>query len=474
MAEVSTKKAAMINAGGKYSKVLLSVIVNAILARILSADDYGIVAVITVFSTLFTTLSDMGFGTAIIQRKDLRKDEIDDIYSFTVYLSLFLTIVFCLCAYPIAIFYENKAYIPLGLLLSISLFFNALNMVPNGILNREKKFVSIAVRTVAVYVVSSIITVILAYCGLRYYALIFQAIISAFLQFGWNFITTRPKFHFRFNMGSVKKIFSYSGFQFAFNLVNYFSRNLDNLLTGKYVGNTELGFYNKAYTLMLYPVNNLAGVVSPVLHPILSDYQDQKEIIYQKHMKIVRLFLCIGLYVSLLCYLGAEEVVNILYGSNWQESVICFQYLSLAIATQMVNSSAGAVYQAIGNTRLLFLNSCINTVITVVAICIGVFWGESIAILSICVSIAYIFHFLTAFFMLVRFGFQYSLLRFVKEISSEIIVLLVLVAAVIVYPFQVNQIFLSFLLKAVYLSIPFVITLLLTKEIRLFKWLLKK
>ena len=73
------KKAALINAAGKYSKIFLSLIVNAVLARILSAEDYGVVAVITVFSTFFTTFSDMGFGPAIIQNKDLTEDDINNI-----------------------------------------------------------------------------------------------------------------------------------------------------------------------------------------------------------------------------------------------------------------------------------------------------------------------------------------------------------------------------------------------------------
>ena len=73
---ISMKRAALINAAGKYSKIFLSVIVNAVLARILSAEDYGIVAVIIVFSTFFTTFSDMGFGPAIIQNKDLTKEDI--------------------------------------------------------------------------------------------------------------------------------------------------------------------------------------------------------------------------------------------------------------------------------------------------------------------------------------------------------------------------------------------------------------
>ena len=147
---MNIRKAALINAVGKYAKIFLTVIVTAILARILSASDYGIVAVITVFSTFFTTLSDMGFGPAIIQNKDLTDSDIDNIYSFTVYISVILMILFSLFSILIAMFYDNDVYIPLGQLLSISLLFNALNMVPNGILNRDKKFISIAVRTVVV------------------------------------------------------------------------------------------------------------------------------------------------------------------------------------------------------------------------------------------------------------------------------------------------------------------------------------
>ena len=267
------KKAVLINAAGKYLKILLSIVVSAILARILSAEDYGIIAIITVFSTFFTTLSDMGFGAAIIQNKDLNEDDIDNIYSFTVYMSVLFMIIFAICSFPIALFYSDPVYIPLGILLSVSLLFNALNMIPNGILNREKKFVSIAVRTVAVYVGAAVITIVLALMGLRYYALVVQAILTALFTFIWNFATTRPHFHVRFDINSIKKVINYSGYQFAFNMVNYFSRNLDSLLTGKFMGSAELGYYNKPYNLMLYPVNNLTGVISPVLHPILSDYQ---------------------------------------------------------------------------------------------------------------------------------------------------------------------------------------------------------
>lgn len=464
---MTLKKAAFINACGKYSKVLLTLIVNAILARILSATDYGIVAIITVFSTFFTTFSDMGFGVAVIQNKKLSKYDIDNIFSFTIYMSIILMLIFAGCSKFIAEFYKNPVYVPLGILLSISLLFNSANMVPNGILNRNKKFVILAVRTTLVYFFSAIITIILAVVGLRYYALAIQAVLTAVFTFLWNIITTKPKFYFNFEFKSVKKVINYSGYQFAFNVVNYFARNLDNLLTGKFMGSAQLGYYDKAYNLMLYPVNNLTGVVSPVLHPILSDYQNNYELIYIKYMKVFKILFCIALYIAPLCYLASNEIVDIMYGNNWGDAASCFKYLSLAIIPQMLNSSTGGIFQAIGNTKLLFWNSCINTAITVIAILIGIFFGKSIIVLSICVAIAYIFHFFTAYYMLIVMGFHYKISKFIKDILPDIVILIGMFTAVILYPLGVNSnVLFEFMKKALYSLGFFIVFLLITKEYR--------
>lgn len=105
---MSLKSAALFNAAGRYSKVVLALLVNAALARILTPGDFGIIAIVTVFTTLFTAVSDMGFGTAVVQRKDLLRSQIDDIFSFTGYMSLAIAIVFFLCGWPIAVFFSRQ------------------------------------------------------------------------------------------------------------------------------------------------------------------------------------------------------------------------------------------------------------------------------------------------------------------------------------------------------------------------------
>lgn len=471
---MNIKKASLINAIGKFSTIFLNLAVNAVLARILSAEDYGVVAVITVFSTFFTTFSDMGFGAAIIQKKDLTQEDVSNIFSFTGYVAVSLAAVFLLLAYPISLFYGNPVYVTLGAMLSVSLFFNALNMVPNGMMNRDKRFVQIAVRTVVVYLGAAVCTIFLAFAGLRYYALAIQAILTALFNFLWNYLQTRPKFRFRFQPESIKKVLNYSGFQFAFNIVNYFSRNLDNLLTGKFIGSAALGYYNKAYNLMLYPVNNLTGIVSPVLHPILSDYQDQPKVIYEKYMKLVKLLASMGILIAPVCYLAGKEAIEILYGADWHDSILCFQLLSLAIIPQMINSSAGAIFQAINQTKLLFLNSCINTTITVIAILIGIFAGGDIVVLSLCVAIAYNIHFVTAFTMMVKLGFRFRLADFLLRMLPQGIMLVIMVCGVLTYPFAIGNVFLSAVVKFAWLAVFYGAGLLITKQHRLLLSVLKK
>lgn len=457
----SIKKAAIINAIGKYSKILLGIIVEIVLARLLTPHDYGVVAIVTVFTTFFAIFSDMGLGTAVIQRKDLTKQDIDQLYTFTVYAAFLLALLFYFFSYIIASFYQSAIYVKIGHLLSISLFFDTLNMIPNGVLNRQKLFVTIAVRTLIVYVASAAIAITLAFLGARYYSLVVQAIVASFFTFIWNIKTTKLKFRLKYNNDPLKKVASYSGFQFAFNLTNYFSRNLDNLLAGRFIGSTKLGYYNKAYTLMQYPISNLTGVITPVLHPILSDYQNEQEILYQKYLKVVKLLAAIGIWAEAICIFAGPEIINIMYGSKWNNSVRCFQLLSISIATQMINSSAGAAYQAMGNTFWLFTQGLINTVITVAAIIFGVFWGKTIYSLALWVSLSFIANFIVSYFCLIVFVFKKSFVKFIKELFPYIITGVVIMISTWIFPLSFHNVWLMLFSKVMYISFIFIVSIIL-------------
>lgn len=468
------KKAALINTLGRYSIIIIQLFVSAILSRILSPDDFGVIVVITVFSTFFSMIANMGFSTAIIQNKDLNKEDIDNIYSFTVYLSFIVALIFALSSFFIAYFYKDDIYIPVTMLLSITLFFDALSMVPNGVLNREKRFEIIAVRSFVTYSFSAVIAVVLAVLGFKCYAIVIQTIIASVGTFVWNYIFTKPKFIAKFNSKSVKKIANYSGYQFASNFVNYFADNLDNLLTGKLMGKAELAFYNKAYNLILYPVNNLSGVIAPVLHPILADYQKNKREIYEKYINIIKLIALIGAFVQAVFIMSSGEIIIIMYGSQWASSIICFHILSFCIIFRMINSVSGAVFQALGNTKLLFQNGFINSVITVLLILLGVLVLKNIKALAICVAIAYIIHYLTASTMLIKSGFNYSVISYYKDIFKEVIIFVIMMISANIHILDNANVFIGLTLKVIFLSAVFALLLFITGEYKIILSLFRK
>ena len=311
-AELEIKKATIINFISKYSNIIVQLILNSILARILTPDDYGIVAVITVFISFFTLIAEMGIGPSIVQNRDLTDEDLSNIFIFTLIMAVVISLGFVIFSYPLSIFYKDRVYISLGSILAIGIFFNVLNIVPNALLRKNKQFKSLGIRTVIINTLCGFFTIILAINGAKYYSLVINTSLVGFLTFILNLYYSKMSIYYKFSFSSVRKIKEYSSYQFAFDFINYFSRNLDNLLVGKLMGQIMLGYYDKAYRLMLYPVQNLTHVITPVLHPILSDYQHNREVIYDQYIKIVKLLSLIGVFFSVFCYFSADEIINIM------------------------------------------------------------------------------------------------------------------------------------------------------------------
>ena len=448
---MNIKKAVLINAMGKYSTIVIQLAVNIVLARLLSPGEYGISAVITTFSTFLYTLSAMGLGTAIVQIKNLDRDDIDSIFTFSVYVSLGLGVIFGFFSFAIAAMYGNQVYIKLGWMLSISLFFNGMNMVPEGVMSRDKRFVSMAVRTAVVYSAAGILAVILAYLHFSFYALIVQNIFSGVSSFVWNYMSTKPRFRLHFQILSIKKIFSYSAYQMGAQIVGYFGTNIDTLIGGMLLGEADVGYYNKAYTLSNYPVNNFAAVISGVLHAVLSDYQDDKNKLYEYHIRINRILGLAGVYIGTVCYLAADELMTILFGTNWSFSIICFRILSITMIFRMMNSATNAIYQSLGRTDLLFRERCIKVAIMIGFVLFGIFKLGGLKGFVSGVTMAYACFYALTVAMLCIWGFESSIFQHIWEMRKEIAVQAFMIAALLIYPFSYDDLWLSFIVKAVYL-----------------------
>lgn len=411
----------------KYSNIIINIGITAILARKLSPEEYGIVAVVLVFVTFFQTISQMGIGTAIIQNKELDEKNISDIFKFTIVMGILVGIAFYFSSYLIAYFYEDNVYVPIGQILSLTVAAYTINIVPNGIITRDKRFKQLGIISIVCNLLGGILAVVLAYLGFSYYALVIKSVFIAVSRLIATIIAAKIKMYRGYDRSSIKKIAKYSFFQFMFQVINYFSRNLDNILIGKYLGEAMLGLYDKAYRLMLYPVQNLSNVMSPVMHPILSDHQKDKRKIYDVYKKVTKYLLMIGVPIVVMLYFYPTQIIGILYGDTWLEIVPTFKILAISIIIQLVLTTSGSIFQSANRTDMLFLSGVLSAVTMISGITYGVVTGRLEAVAT-GILIAMTINFFQCYYLLIVKVLEQSLMDFFKNFASAIGIGLVLSA----------------------------------------------
>lgn len=384
---------------GKYSNVLIQLIVNAVLSRVLNPYDYGVVSVIQVFLLFFTTIVDAGLGPAIIQNKTLTEHDNRVLFTYSIAFSALLSVIFACCAPFIAWFYHDRQYVWLTLAMTSVLFFQGINMVPNALMDKDKRFKEVNVRLIIANVSGGVVGIVAAVCGLGAYALILSFLVPAIVAFCLNMwlLRTRPAWHTE--RESLRKVWTFAKSQFGFNFINYFSRNTDKILVGKMMGPVALGNYAKSYQLLMMPNQVLLGVLNPVLLPVLSDYQDDVAFVRRSYMKIVHVLALVGVPVSVFLCFESRDVIFFLYGNQWTEAVMPFAILALTVWIQMTMSSTGAIFQTLGKANYLFWNGCITAVILVTTTIIGCVRGDLIT-LSFSLSIGFLLNFIIIYWLM--------------------------------------------------------------------------
>lgn len=455
----------------KYSGIIISIVIGAVLSRLLTPEEFGIVALVTVFVGFFNLLSDFGLGQAVVQNQSLNDKDVHSIFSFSILLGFLLSGLFFLAAPLIAGFYDEPELINVSRLLSLAILFYSLQIIPKALFQKALKFKQIGLITVSVQFFSGVIAIILAYAGYSYYALVIQSILVGGISLIIFYSLKPVKIEWRIQLSAIKKIIRFSSFQFMFNFINYFSRNADNFLIGKFLGSASLGYYDKAYRLMSMPVQNLTHVITPVLMPVLSKYQDDKNFVFNSYLKVVKLLATIGFPLSVFLYFSAGDIIHILYGPQWTQSIPVFKLLALTVGIQMVLSSSGSIFQIVNRTDLLFISGFLNAITMIGGISYGIFIAKSLEAVGYGLIGAFCFNFFVGFFFLVHKALKKSLRTFLKAFGFPLFIAMVLLVFLWIFAtIEPSSIVLAFIVKISIAGLTFFGLIMSRKEYRsLFK-----
>lgn len=443
----SIKAASFLQLGSKFVSVVVQLVVTMVLARLLMPEQYGVVAVLTAFSSLFTVLADAGISTAVAQFQDLEQSDYERLFFVSLLLGVILSVCFIFLSFGIAWLYGNDIYVPLGAILTLSILFNALNMVPNGILLKEKKFSLIGLRLIMCNIVVGVMAVALAFVGLGAFAIVLQSVLTSLFVLVWNLVTS----HLRMSFGDVRPVLSkvgkYSAYLLGNDAIVWLSGNADSLLAGKMFGEAALGYYNKAFSLYGYPINILAAPITSTLIPFLAPLQDDVPAMRAKHLGVVRKVSFIVALCAVWMHVCAAEVVEIMFGSNWGPSIPLLKVLAFAIYARGVNSVHAPLLSAAGRSDLLMKSTTVNTAATFVMILIGGLLG-SVQTLAICVAVAYTAELAVPIYLSAKYCLDMGVARYCSNLLPDMIVGAAVVLLAHLVPWGIDNIFLSLVVKA--------------------------
>lgn len=445
----SIRSASIAQIGSKVINVVMQLIVTMVLARLITPAEYGVVAILTVFSSFFSILADAGISTAIAQFQDLREKDYQRLFFLSLLLGIVLSLLFFGLSFDIAWFYKDSIYVPLGAVMTLAVMFNALNMVPNGVLIKERKFGLIGVRLVVCTLVVGIAVILMAFAGWGCYAVVLNTVLTSLFVLVWNLSTS----HLKMSIGDVRpivrKVGGFSLYQFGHEAIVWLSGNADSLLAGKMFGSEALGYYNKAYQLYGYPNNILAAPITSTLIPFLAPLQKDIPALRAKFLGMMGKVS----FICALCTVGmsvcAPEIIQILFGSVWAPAIPLLQVLALAIYARGVNSVHAPLLSAANRPDLLMRSTLINTTVTLGMIVLGGILG-SVESLAICVAVAYNCELILPIFYCSKYCIKMkSISYFLQYLLPDILIVAVVLIICNLLPLNIQNVFLSLLVKAI-------------------------
>lgn len=350
-----------------------------LLANLVLPEEFGILTISTVLVGLVESINGFGIGQTII------KDQIEDIKKISSLFWVALIISFCLfllCnvfGVLYSYFYSPENFKILFITIFISSFgilFNGINAVIGSVFYKDLNFKLGALSYIFAFTIGNFIALAIAYNGFGVSALVTRNILPIFLLsiIYIYFIPQKILFYLRKN--DFKEIVSFSSYLSLFNIANYFSRNLDYLIIGKFFDFNIVGQYSLAYKIMIFPIKNLSSIIQLVLFPTLSQLKTDVKKIGQIYLKISQLISAISFPIMVILSLTASIWVNLLFNEKFHLLIPLVQILSIVGAFQAVTSPVGSLYLISGNTRIMFQISLIISVCTLATLLIGGLTGN--------------------------------------------------------------------------------------------------
>lgn len=394
-------------------------IVSIILARLLSPDDYGLIGIVTIFTSICTTIINGGFNAAIIREKAPTEDDYNTAFLTNLGLSIILYAVIFIGSPAIAHFFGRIELINLIRVSSLSMIVGAIGLVQQTRLIKRIDFKSQAKITLISSSVSGLTGIVLAIIGWGVWALVAQILLLQVLKTFLLRIFNKWSPSFKFSISCFKHLFGFGWNLMVGNLIDSVYTQLTTAVIGKYYTSAALGQYTRAHQFSSLFSSNLTTVIQRVSFPALSEIQDEKERLVAAYRKIIKTTMFIAF--SLMFLLGAisEPLIFCLIGPKWHEASVYLPILCIIGSLYPLHAINLNMLQVQGEGGLLLGLEVIKKFIGVAPIVVGITIGI-MPMLYVTVVVNVICFFINSYYSGKRLG--YSSWMQIKDITPSFVI----------------------------------------------------
>lgn len=346
-----------------------------ILARLLTPEDFGVVALATLAVTYLTILKDFGLGHALIQRRQDVEEAANTVFTLNLLIGLGLTLTTAAIAPLVATYFREPLVTPMLRWLSLTFIINSVGAIHIIRLQRDldfkRKLVPDSVRSA----IKGIVSIGCALAGFGFWSLVIGQLVGAVTGtiMAWVVVPWRPRLSINFSLASqlLRSGTKYMGV----DAVSIVESNFDYLVIGRVLGNTALGIYTLAYRLPELLGLNMLWVVAAALFPAYASVQDKPAMLRQGFLASVRFIEMVSVPISLGLFLAADPLVRVVFGEQWLAAIPVVRILALYVLIISIGDNAGDIYKAIGKPGILVKLSLANLVVLLPALWYGTNFG---------------------------------------------------------------------------------------------------
>jgi PST family polysaccharide transporter len=362
-------------AGGAARNVS-RLVVLAVLARLLSPLEFGLVAAATTMVVFFDDFAELGIGPAIIQRATLEMRHIRTGFTTTVALSLLFAAAIALGADLLARFYQSPELVPVLVALAWILPLGALAVIPEALLRRDLRLRQLAQVELIAYVVGQGgVGITMAAAGLGVWSLVGGTLAREGLKAGLLLYRRPFPLWPQFQWQAFRELFSFGSGSMLSGIFNYLAVQGDNLIVGRWLGLAPLGLYTRAFSLMTSSTRLITTQANQVLFPAMARVQSEPERLQQAYRRSAAVLALIALPATAVLFVLAPEVIRVLLGPGWAQAIWPFRVLVLGLFFRFGYQASNSLLQARGDIYAVAWRQAIYAALVLSGAWVGQNWG---------------------------------------------------------------------------------------------------